>query len=80
MMEETDDLIEVPYICATGNKVTIFLFHVLRKMCIAKYGPNARLRFVICDKLKEIAIHALMKDGIVKKVRIFKYVYRLSES
>ena len=74
MMEETDDLIEVPYICATGNKETIFLFHVLRKMCIAKYGPNARLRFVVCGKLKEIAIHALMKDGIVKKVRIFKYV------
>ena len=74
LVEDTGDLIEVPYISARDNKVVILLFHVLKKMCSVEYGPKVRLRFVICDKMKQEAINALMKDGIEHKVRIFKYV------
>ena len=73
MVEETDDMIEVPYICATGNKVTIFLFYVFKKLLEAEYDAEARLRFVICDELKKVAINALMESGVEKKVRIFRY-------
>ena len=74
LVEDTDDLIEIPYICSTDNNVAIVLFHIFKKICNVEYGPKVKLRFVICDKMKKDAISALMKGGIETKVRIFKYV------
>ncbi len=73
LLEETDDLIHVPYIRTKDGKALLYAFYVLRKLLTSEYAPKAKIRFLLCDGVGREAVKAMLPGGREKKLRVFRY-------
>ena len=73
LMEETDDMIRIPYMYTKDNMALLYSLYVLRKVLFADYAPKAKLCFVMRDGIGREAIHALIRPSEEKKIRVFRH-------